>query len=108
MSLKDKKQKEKEILDSFLEDEYTDDTDNDAGSDPEETVYSEKENKTADKGDTIRCPRCARVLFDRSRCPYCGYSGYIPMTKSETKKIKLILYPIAIVALIIAYFMFRR
>ncbi len=57
----------------------------------------------------IQCPRCGKLLEDRhGACPYCGYDGYIPMSEAQIKKIKLILYPIAIVLAILAIFLIPK
>ena len=43
----------------------------------------------------IPCPRCGKDIESRkSGCPHCGYSGYIPMTEEEIKRVRRILYPI--------------
>ena len=57
----------------------------------------------------ISCPRCGKPLESRrGACPYCGYDGYIPMSEAQIKKIKLILYPIAIVLAALAIFLIPR
>ncbi len=58
--------------------------------------------------DTIRCPRCSHVLKERHGCPYCGYHGYIPMSQKQTRRIRLILFPIVIVIAVILYFILSR
>lgn len=59
----------------------------------------------ANQSPEIRCPRCGKQRTSRKgACPHCGYDGYIPMSDAEIKKIKLILYPIAIVLAILAIF----
>lgn len=53
----------------------------------------------------IQCPRCGKLRKSRhGACEHCGYDGYVPMSDEQIKKIKLILYPIAIVLAIIAIF----
>ncbi len=57
----------------------------------------------ANQSPDIRCPRCQKQRDHRKgSCPHCGYDGYVPMSDAEIKKIKLILYPIAIVLAILA------
>ena len=60
-----------------------------------------KSNNVESDDDVIRCPKCGYVLPSRTTCPRCGYNGYVPMSKAETKKIKLILYPILTVIVIV-------
>ena len=49
--------------------------------------------------DTVTCPRCGKALESRKApCPFCNYSGYIPMSEAQIKRTKRILYPIFAVA----------
>ena len=88
-----KRENENRILREMLSD-----GDGTAKSDNDATLEKSVAKKS---GDVIRCPKCGYILESRSSCPRCGYNGYVPMTESETKKTKLILYPIAIILLII-------
>lgn len=57
----------------------------------------------------ISCPRCGKPLESRhGPCPHCGYDGYIPMSEAQIKKIKLILYPVAILLAALAIFLIPR
>ncbi len=39
--------------------------------------------------DQITCPRCGKALEDRNApCPFCHYSGYIPMSEAQIKRTK--------------------
>lgn len=94
---KEKREKEAEILKKML---------SDTDSEPERSTpakASAKKTETAASSDDdiIRCPRCGYVLQSRSSCPRCAYNGYVPMTKAETKKIKLILYPIVLIIVVL-------
>ncbi len=61
------------------------------------------------KEDEIRCPHCSNVLKERKgSCPRCGYTGYIPMSESQAKRIKLIIYPIALVLAIVLVIVFSK
>jgi ribosomal protein L37E len=51
----------------------------------------------------IQCPRCGKARGSRNgACEHCGYDGYVPMSDEQIKKIKLILYPIAVVLAVLA------
>ena len=94
---KKKREEEAEILRKMFSD-----TDGEPNSDapPKESVKKTAKNSQSDD-DVIRCPRCGYVLPSRSSCPRCAYNGYVPMTKAETKKVKLILYPIVLIIVVL-------
>lgn len=100
---KKKKAEEQEILKKMFEDDGSVKPSGSAEVPPEEERHSvkEKTKRRKDAPDTVRCPKCGYVLDDRSGCPRCGYHGYIPMSESQTKKIKYVLYPILLIAAII-------
>lgn len=95
---KNKREEEAEILRKML-------SDSDTEPKKTETVKAKEEKSSSsserDDGDVIRCPKCGYVLASRSTCPRCGYNGYVPMTKSETKRIRMILFPIILIIAII-------
>ena len=95
---KNKREEEAEILRKML-------SDSDEEPKKAETAKAKEEKSSSsserDDGDVIRCPKCGYVLASRSACPRCGYNGYVPMTKSETKKIRMILFPIILIIAII-------
>ena len=62
-----------------------------------------KEKKITDDDEVIRCPKCGYVLEGRTACPRCGYNGYVPMTKKQTRKVKLILYPIFLIIAVLIF-----
>ena len=68
-----------------------------------ETEEPRQSAKSTSKKEEIRCPRCGHLLADRKGCPYCRYTGYIPMSKQQTKRIKYILYPILLLAAIVLF-----
>ena len=55
--------------------------------------------------DEVRCPQCGYRFPAARQCPRCGYSGYIPMSEQQTKRIRWILFPvlqvIAVIVLVI-------
>jgi len=54
------------------------------------------------------CPRCHQPLSNRKDpCPHCGYRGYIPMSESETNRIRLILFVILLAVAIVVYIVTR-
>lgn len=95
---KNKREEEAEILRKML-------SDSDAEPKKAETAKAKADKNSSsserDDGDVIRCPKCGYVLSSRSACPRCGYNGYVPMTKSETKRIRMILFPIILIIAII-------
>ena len=53
--------------------------------------------------DQITCPRCGKSLESRNPpCPFCHYTGYIPMSEAQIKRTKRILYPIFAIAAVLA------
>jgi len=45
--------------------------------------------KSEVKSLPYQCPRCHKLLSSRKEpCKYCNYTGYIPMSEDETKKIR--------------------
>lgn len=54
------------------------------------------------------CPSCHRPLRSRKEsCGHCGYAGYIPMSETETKRIRTILFVILFIAALAVYFLTR-
>ena len=101
---KAKRREEEEILKKMFEE----DDSSAQAKNADDVPPSAEEKRTDDiprgsrgENDVIRCPRCGCVLTERAPCKKCGYNGYIPMTKAETRKIKLILYPIVLVIAIL-------
>lgn len=92
-----RKAEEEEILRKMFSDE------NISQSDEDRDASCVEQKRDAKKDDVIKCPSCGCVLPSRSACPRCGYTGYVPMAKSSTRRIKLILYPILLVIAVIAY-----
>lgn len=92
-----RKAEEEEILRKMFSEE------NISQSDEDRDASCVEQKRDAKKDDMIKCPSCGCVLSSRSACPRCGYTGYVPMAKSSTRRIKLILYPILLVIAVIAY-----
>ena len=94
--ISDKRKEEEEILKKMFD-----------GTESPSNMTSKVEKKPASSPKTdssgIRCPKCGYLLENRRGCPRCGYNGYIPMSEEETKKTKLILYPIVLVVAILIY-----
>ena len=102
---KKRREEEAEILKKMLSDDGAEEkSDSPSSSDgnTKKSFFS-----STDTEEVIRCPRCGYVLSSRTLCPRCGYNGYIPMTKAQTRKIKLILYPIVLV-LVILFILWKR
>ncbi len=58
--------------------------------------------------DKIYCPRCRHRLESRHACPYCGYNGYIPMSEKQTRRIRLLLFPLILIIAIILFFIIKK
>ena len=94
---KKRREKEAEIMRRMLDTETA--PAKDGGNTPESSGVK-KSNKDTDK---TRCPKCGYLLTSRTGCPRCGYHGYIPMSEDETRKTKLILYPVLLVIAVLVY-----
>lgn len=97
-----KREEEAKIIQKLLSDDGKEPAADPARKKSEKSHTSEIKTTKKD-ADIIRCPRCGYVLTERSACPRCGYNGYVPMSKSQTRKVKLILYPILLVIAILVY-----
>ena len=69
-----------------------------AAEDP--SVGAQKSSRKYEK----QCPRCGHRFYGEKVCPRCGYNGYFPMNERQIRRIKWILYPIALVAAGLAYY----
>ena len=78
--------------------------------DPTESVNGGNQDRTDKKeplpesksaNDELRCPRCGAHLRNLTGCPHCGYRGYIPMSVNQTRRIKWILSPILLIAILL-------
>ena len=101
-----KREEEKKILeemDAAMREKREKEADEARTAEKSHENHREEPSKTArgGKDSEIRCPRCGRLLENRHACPYCRYTGYIPMSKRETRRLKLILYPIVLAAAIL-------
>ncbi len=55
-----------------------------------------------------QCPSCHKLISSRKHpCKYCGYSGYIPISEQQTKKIRMVLFIVILVAAIVVYVVTR-
>ena len=80
-----------------------------------EKARETESNQSEDVGEELTprkpaymCPACKRMLYSRKEaCPHCNYSGYIPMSDEEIKRIRRILFWI-ILAIAIAVFIFMK
>jgi len=93
-----RREKEKEILRQMKEGLDQANANESASDSPKK----KKEQKNGDD-EIIRCPQCGYVLTSRGPCGRCGYSGYVPLSEKQTKRIKLILYPILLVIAVLFY-----
>jgi len=75
-----------------------------------DNVDSTESNKPISSYDVphYRCPKCSKPLYNRKApCPYCNYNGYIPMSNTDTKRIRTILFIIIMIVAIVVYIITR-
>jgi len=102
-----KKEYEREIMRRMAED------DAESANAPDETSEEEASSEDAaeefvDERDSRKCPRCYKEVASARACPHCGYNGYIPMSKRSIMRIRLILWPALLAAVIIIYIIVKN
>jgi|GEM_PF-2584707 len=77
---------------------------------PSEPVEKQPDQtlKPEPKALPYQCPKCHKLISSRKEpCKYCHYSGYIPMSEDETKKIRSILFFVILAIAIVVYIVTR-
>lgn len=82
-----------------------------------EEVKDSKSTESSEKKQTFtqsfskpyQCPKCHQSLSSRKEpCKHCGYTGYIPMSEAETKRIRAVLFVVILVIAIVVYILTRK
>ncbi|XMB72096.1 hypothetical protein RJI07_08305 [Mycoplasmatota bacterium WC30] len=78
----------------------------------EERVLNEQNKPLEQKNEfaklAYQCPSCHKLISSRKHpCKHCGYSGYIPISDEQTKKIRMVLFIVILVAAIVVYIVTR-
>ena len=97
-----KREEEAEILKKMYSDDGTQ-AESPSSSSAKPSAAHRSDSGIADDDEVIRCPKCGYVLSGRTSCPRCGYNGYVPMTKKQTRRVKLILYPIFLIIAVLVF-----
>lgn len=75
---------------------------------PSKAPASADRNDAAPQPRPYVCPSCHRPLRSRKEpCGHCGYSGYIPMSETETNRVRAILFVVLFIAAVAVYFLTR-
>lgn len=81
---------------------------------PSSSIKTEnvKSNETKENvnntGLYYQCPACHKLVTSRKEtCKHCGYTGYIPMSEVETKRIRSVLFIIILIVAVVVYILTR-
>lgn len=66
----------------------------------------QKVKKAEQKAREMHCPRCKSVM-ENGKCPTCGHYVYVPMSKEQRNKIRLIVGGICVVGFVILFFIMQ-
>jgi uncharacterized OB-fold protein len=71
---------------------------------------NDTETQKSDKNSGLyyQCPACHKLVTSRKEtCKHCGYTGYIPMSEVETKRIRRVLFVIILIGAAAVYILTR-
>lgn len=65
-------------------------------------MAKEQKKSYGDMPEQMHCQKC-RTLMENGKCPACGHTVYIPMSKSKQDKIKLALAVVFMAAFVVLF-----